>query len=189
MTVWWESLDTLGKVYACIAFPSTLILVIQIILSIVGFDGDGADIADGDVSDFAFDDGLSIFTVRGVIAFLAVGAWTGLSVSDTISPWLRVGISLAAGFAAMLAVALLFKLIMRLQDDGTLDVKNAVGLVGTVYLTVPAKRQGAGKVNVLVQERYAEIEAVSDDGESLSYGTPVQVVGVLGERTLIVTKK
>lgn len=188
MSAWWETLDVLGKVFACIAVPSTIVLIIQIVLSIIGFDGDLPEADASDLSDFAYDDGLRMFTVRGIIAFLAVGGWTGLVLDDTMVYWLRCIIAFAAGVGAMLLVALLLKLLMKLQNDGTMDISNAVGLTGTVYLTVPAERQGRGKVNVTFQDRYAEVEAVTDDTENLSYGTVITVVGVLDEQTLIIKK-
>ena len=53
MSAWWESLTLLGQVFACIAIPATLILVIQTIMSIIGVSGggDGDVDADGDVPD------------------------------------------------------------------------------------------------------------------------------------------
>ena len=51
MTEWWEALSSLGKVFACIAIPATLVLLIQTILSIIGLSGsDGdADVPDGGI--------------------------------------------------------------------------------------------------------------------------------------------
>ena len=51
MTEWWEALSSLGRVFACIAIPATLVLLIQTILSIIGLSGsDGdADVPDGGI--------------------------------------------------------------------------------------------------------------------------------------------
>ena len=52
MQAWWDALDILGKAFALIAIPSTLILVIQTILMFIGMGNDGdADGADTDVDD------------------------------------------------------------------------------------------------------------------------------------------
>ena len=43
MTEWWEGLSMLSRVLYCIAVPSTLILLLQTIFSVIGI-GDDADI-------------------------------------------------------------------------------------------------------------------------------------------------
>ena len=42
MVEWWMSLGSAGQVFACIAIPATLILFLQMILTIIGFGGDEA---------------------------------------------------------------------------------------------------------------------------------------------------
>ena len=46
MLEWWNSIGLVGQIYALIAIPSTLVLVIQTIMLIFGFGGDDID-ADG----------------------------------------------------------------------------------------------------------------------------------------------
>ena len=48
---------------------------------------------------------------------------------------------------------------MKLQDDGTIDYRNALGLSGNVYITIPANRLEKGKVNLMLQGHYMELEA------------------------------
>ena len=52
MTEWWAALSSLGKVFACIAIPATLVLLIQTFVSIIGVSGsDGdADVPDGGIT-------------------------------------------------------------------------------------------------------------------------------------------
>lgn len=48
MIRWWDSLDIFMQVLYCIAIPSTILLIIQTILIIIGYDGgDGVDGIDG----------------------------------------------------------------------------------------------------------------------------------------------
>ena len=68
---------------------------------------------------------------------------------------------------------------MRLKAEGTQRIDRAVGRTGTVYLSVPGKNSGAGKVTVKVQNRTVEYQAVSRN-EALATGTPIQVVAVVG---------
>ena len=47
MINWWNNLDTVQQVFALIAIPSTLIMVIQTIMLVIGMAGDVIDIDDG----------------------------------------------------------------------------------------------------------------------------------------------
>ena len=58
-----------------------------------------------------------------------------------------------------------------------MDANNAVGKKGTVYIRIPKKGEGTGKINVLVQESYSEFDAMSN-GEELQTGTNVLIVGI-----------
>ena len=50
MTAWWEGLSAMLKVLYCIAIPSTLLLVIQTILTLTGFGEGGAGANPSDTS-------------------------------------------------------------------------------------------------------------------------------------------
>jgi len=196
MNEWWEALDTAGRVFACIAIPSSVLLVIQIILNLLGIGMEGdVDIpdadGDGDIdfNDYVLDDGFRFFTVRGIIAFLAVLGWTGLTMLsyDNGLP-VTLLVAVLAGALAMFVIALMFRLFMKLQNDGTADIQNAVGKTGVVYLTVPPSRSEKGKVSVVFQDKLTEIDAVTDDSAPLKYGTEIVVVGISGQNTVIVSK-
>ena len=53
MIQWWNSLDTFARIYAFIAIPSTLVLIVQTILLMIGLnDGDdGLDLTDNGITD------------------------------------------------------------------------------------------------------------------------------------------
>ena len=106
----------------------------------------------------------------------------GMGVPGLLAVFLAVPI----GFAGMVGIALAVRQAVRLQYDGTLDPRNAVGLTGTVYLTVPAGRAAPGKVELTVQEQLREFEAVTDSPEPIPTGDPVRVTGLAGRSTLLV---
>ena len=130
--------------------------------------------------------GLHLLTLRGVVAFLTLFGWGGLWLCQLGLPqWLAVFLAVPIGLAGMVGVAVILQQALRLQYDGTLDPHNAVGLCGCVYLTVPGRRAGVGKVNVTVQEQLREFEALTDGGP-ISTGRPVRVVGLLEGGALLV---
>ena len=205
---WWNSLSLVAQIFYCIAVPSTLVLLIQTILMFIGMgeeaDADGADTdvsEDVDVDgneDVGFDedldpnglDGLRIFTVRGVIAFLVIFGWVGaLLESMNVALWINIPVSSVCGFAMMVLLAFIFQAIMNLRSDGTIDIRNAVGTAGKVHLTIPPARMGEGKVHILLQGSYVERDAVTDEPDPIPTGSEVVVVRVSGETTLVVRKK
>ena len=213
---WWDSLSLASQVFACVAIPSTLILLIQTILMTIGIgndsDGLGDDIAedipddmpddvpdtDGvfgdndvtDVADASGFDGLRLFTVRGIIAFFVVFGWVGLAMDATeVNIGITIPVALASGFAIMLLLAVMFRAVMKLRSDGNADNRTAVGMSGKVHLTIPAKRSGEGKVHVMLQGAYVERDAVTDGDEPIPTGSEVVVVGISGQTTLVVRKK
>ena len=209
MFAWWESLSTFSQVLACMAIPATLILLIQTILTLIGIgdngvdsdigdadiDADaadgvfGAELTDGDSDPFGLD-GLRIFSVRGIIAFFVVFGWTGILLDSlSLSPVISVGVGAVAGFLIMLLIALLFRAVMKLESDGNVDNRNALGVSGTVYLKIPPNREGTGKVNIMIQGSYCERDAVTDENEALPTGCEIVVMSLSGQNTLVVKRK
>lgn len=209
MFAWWESLSTFSQVLACMAIPATLILLIQTILTLIGIGDNGvdSDIGDADIDADAADgvfgaeltdgdsdpsglDGLRIFSVRGIIAFFVVFGWTGILLDSlSLSPVISVGVGAVAGFLIMLLIALLFRAVMKLESDGNVDNRNALGVSGTVYLKIPPNCEGTGKVNIMIQGSYCERDAVTDENEALPTGCEIVVMSLSGQNTLVVKRK
>ena len=142
---------------------------------------------DHDAGGMHGDTGLRLFTVRGLVAFFAVGGWSGIAALELgASRFVAVIAAVLMGTAALVLVALFLRWALSLQYNGTLNMHNAVGKTGEVYLTVPAKNGGRGKVNVIVQERLVELDAVTSDERALRFGERVRVVGMADENTIIV---
>lgn len=85
-------------------------------------------------------------------------------------------------------MATLFYFVSKLNDSGTLDIKNAIGTIGEVYLTVGGKRSRIGKVSVRIQGSLREMEALTDENDDLSTGTVVSVRDVTSNGILIIDR-
>lgn len=132
--------------------------------------------------------GLRIFTVRGILAFFSIGGWTAYALSDVLDPGWGLLIGAAAGALASFLLAFALRQAMKLESEGNLDYRNAIGKKGTVYIKVPHNRTGTGHVNVTFQDRFMEVDAVTDENEDLRTGTPVEITGLEKETTVIVKK-
>ena len=122
--------------------------------------------------------------MRGVVAFLTLFGWVGIALLDMHVPAvLSIFLALVAGFIAMFVVAILLKVANDLQQSGNLDTMNAIGLTGEVY--VPILENAKGKVTLIVQERFTEMDAICPAGP-LKTGQRVQVTGVVENDVLVV---
>ena len=206
-TSWYESLNTVQQVLAAGAIPATVILIIQTVLLMFGVGGHDADHGEFD-HDFSyshdfdghidhdfdhshdFDEhidhdgahhlsGVRIFTIRGLVAMFSVGGWLGIAMIDLgVSNAISVIIAFVGGFLALILVALVLKLMLSLQQGGNIDPKNAIAKTAKVYLTIPASRKGTGKVTFTLQERFVEMDAVTDFTQDIKTDSMVQIVSV-----------
>lgn len=196
MDQWWNALTLLEQVFYIIAIPATVIMVIQSVLLLIGI-GDGDvdmdlphDIPDADIPDGTEgSDGLSLFSIRGITAFFAVGGWMGVVLVKRGWPEaLCIIVAFAAGSAALLLLAWIMKKVARMQDCGNIDLANAVGRSAKVYLKIPPLRREVGKVTVTFQERLMECEAVTDSNTEILTGENVRIVGLADQSTLLVER-
>ncbi|MBR5974461.1 MAG: NfeD family protein [Clostridiales bacterium] len=151
------------------------------------------DLPDGrtyvDRADKVHGSGFRLFSMQSIIAFFCLYGWTGLIFTKAGLPvWGAAILAFTCGFVGMFLMALAMWGMLKIQSDGTMNIRNALGMDGEVYIPIPGKRETPGKVMVKVQDQLTEFEAVTDDEEKLGTGTQVTVIGITKGTTLIVTK-
>lgn len=185
---WLKNLTVMEHIFFWLGIVSTLLLIIQIILlCISGFGGDIDVDGDGDI-DVDTDSGISIFTVKSMTAFFAVGSWTGLltcTVASDKLQWLAIIFALLAGAAAMVGVAFAMRAIYKLQCNGAFEIEKIIGQQATVYVSVPPARSGRGKITLNAQGRYVELDAVTDCDSRLAVDETVEIVSTENECTVV----
>lgn len=188
LSEWWDSLSLIQQIYWGFAIPSTLLFIIQTLLTFFGADFDAEGDADIDVeSDHGV--GFQFFTLKNFIAFFTIFSWTGIACLDSdFSYGLTLIISILAGVIMMSLMAAIFYYFSRLTDSGTMSIHNAIGKIGEVYLPVEAKRANIGRVSIKVQGSLRELEAITDDSKDLPMGTVIEVTDVIGDNVLLITK-
>jgi len=75
--------------------------------------------------------------------------------------------------------------IMHLRSSGNIDNTKAVGKIADVYLTIPAKGNGMGKINLTLEERFVELNAIQEGNSPITTGAKVKVTAIVGD-TLVV---
>lgn len=170
-------------------------LVIQTILSVIGIGAESLDVGDAGGSaeavDFDADAAHSMFvhvlSIRALVAFFTFFGLGGLAGNAAgLDPRSTVFVAIGGGLASMLIVAYVMNLLVGLHSSGSLDMSNAIGKTGRVYLRVPAEKKGQGKVHVVVQGRTVEARAVTS-GPELATGSAARVVALVDAGTLEVT--
>jgi membrane protein implicated in regulation of membrane protease activity len=211
MTTWWVSLSVLQQIFALFAIPATVILALQTLMLLFGLGhhgdadgggdggdgGDGVDAHDGDAEadhhgghahkGGAHDSGLRIFTVRAFVAFFSIFGWLGIVLLDGgMNTPFAITLAFIAGVAAMIGIAYFFKAAMQLQSSGNIDIRNSLGKTATVYIPIPPNRTGKGKVTLTVQDRFIEVDAVTDSDLRLKTGTEVIGISMTDQNVLCV---
>lgn len=193
MTEWWYSLTPDAKVLWTVTLLASLIFIIQTIMTFIGaaadtdFDINSDFDAPGDDAAVHSGTGMNLLTFRNLVNFLLGFGWTAILLEGAIpSTPLRMLVATVVGVALVVMVMLLFKWITGMQQSGTIDIyKSAVDCQGSVYLTIPEKRGGEGKVQITINGAVREYAAMTD-GPALKTGTRIRVVDVVSATTLLV---
>lgn len=153
--------------------------------------GDTADVhgGDGDGHDAHAHHGSTwLFGVVSFRTLVAAATFFGLgglaSQAAELSTLWQMGISLVCGVGAMYGTHWTMRQFNRLGEDGTVRINRAIGVEGTVYLTIPAANAETGKVQLNLQGRLMEYEAVTAHDTALATGARVVVVGIEGGKLL-----
>lgn len=185
---WWQAMPFFSKIFWVFALLFSVLFLIQLVMSFIGGDG---DVSAGDADDYiGGDDGIGyqFFTIKNMIAFFTVFGWTGIAgINGGLSKGLTIGLALLAGSLMVVMMAALFRSMNKLKQSGTLQIKNAVGIIAETYLFIPAKRSGFGKIHIKVQGSLHELQAMTDDEEQIATGKLVKVTSVINDSILLVT--
>ncbi|HEX3601357.1 MAG TPA: hypothetical protein VHU84_14490 [Lacipirellulaceae bacterium] len=195
----------LSTLYLVAAIFGGTILVCQFILSLFGLGHSGADFGHhlggdfhgdthvgGSVPGHAAGDSHSdshhhlnssrlfaMLSFRTVVAASAFFGVIGLATLNSGFPaTTSFVLALSAGAIAMYGMYRLLGLLTSMDSSGTEEIANAIGLPATVYVSIPAIGKGAGKVQLSMQNRIVEYQAVTDDLEPLKTGEKVEVVAI-----------
>lgn len=180
-----ENLEPLLRTYWYIAIPASVIFIIQTIMTFVG-----GDASDGLEADFDGDmDGQSgpsqIFSLRNLINFLLGFSWTGISFYNEISNrWVLMTVATVVGLIFLFAFFFIIKQIKKLAEDNSFRFDATIGKNAEVYLTIPAKKGGKGKVLLSLNGSTRELSAITE-GEEIPTGKLVKITGLDNELLIV----
>lgn len=180
-----NSEDAYYVVVFYIAIGSFAVFAVQSLMTFFG-----GDIHDGAGADFddLHDHGspFQYFTLRNFINFLLGFSWTAVALHGVIEN--KIILTLIATFIGVGLVAMvmfMMKQMHGLAKDNTMKYENAIGKSAEVYLTIPGKNAGKGKIHVSIQNTLRELDAMTE-GDSIASGSRVTVVDVVQGSILLV---
>ena len=183
---------TLGLIFASSAVLGGILFLLWFALIMIG--GITADVFDGlfgtDFDAMGADASFKALTFQGIMAFMMFFGLAGLWVLDS---WenpnegsVAIVVGSMSGFASMYGTGKLFELFVGLQSDGTIEMDDAIGSVGTIYLRIP--EGGVGQIQVESGSAMRTYNAKTEDGQAMSTGDFAEVIDVVSS-TLIVKRK
>lgn len=180
-----ETLDPLHKSLWYIAIPTSVIFLIQTILTFFGADAsDGID-ADFDSNLDGTDAPFQLFSFRNLINFLLGFSWTGISFYKFLTPLVLVLLSLLVGILFVWIFFLVIQQLQKLSEDNSFKISNTLNKTADVYLAIPEKKSGKGKIMISVKGSFHEIDAITEN-QKIETGSVVKVVKIESDHLVIV---
>jgi hypothetical protein len=183
-----NNLEPLLKTFWFIAIPSSLIFIVQTIMTFLGTDSsDGIDADfDGDLG--GTDAPFQLFSLRNLINFLLGFSWTGISFYTTISnSSLLIVLSLVIGILFVYLFFLIIQQVQKLAENNSFNIANTLHKTAEVYLTIPGNKSGKGKILISINGAFHELDAMTEK-ESIQSGAVVKVMHIENQSILIVEK-
>jgi len=188
MEAWWAELTTTLKIFWGIAIFSTVFFVLQTIMTFAGMADMDSELGDNGGTD-ADHDAHSIaeyFSVRNLVSFFLGFSWAGIVlIEGGSSLGAAIGGGTLLGLALVAVTMGILKALASLKSDGTLSLDNAIGVEGHVTITIPGDKKRYGKVGISFQNRYRELEGITDEDQELAKGTRVKVVAIAGNQLVV----
>jgi len=183
-----QNLDPLLKAFWFIAIPTSLIFLIQTIMTFIGVDAtDGID-ADFDSNLSGTDAPFQLFSLRNLINFLLGFSWTGISFYGSISSSvLLIVVAFLIGCLFVYLFFLIIQQVQKLAEDNSFKMAETLNKTAEVYTPIPANMQGMGKVLISVKGAFHELDAMTEDQKIESHAV-VKVVRIESNSILIVEK-
>ena len=183
-----SNLDPFIKVFWFVAVPTSVIFLIQTVMTFAGVDSHDGVTADFDADLHHGDTPFQLFTFRNLINFLLGFSWTGISFYGTIdSKGIVIALSFIIGAAFVAAFFGIMNQIQKLAEDNSFKIDNALNQVGSVYLAIPERKSGKGKVQVSVKGAFHELDAITEN-DKIESSAMVRIVRIESNNLVVVER-
>ena len=198
---WYNAMPSPLQVYWVIALVTSLVFLIQMVLTFIGIGDADTDVDFGGDADFGGDTGFSdgdtldtggamqLFTIRNFINFLLGLGWGGVCLYSVIPNTIVLSlVSILVGVLFVYIFLIIYRQLRKLERNGAYHIDDCVGQTVDVYLTIPSNRSGMGKVQISFSGSVQELAALTDSEEPLRSGSKVRVLEIIDSTTVLVEK-
>lgn len=184
ITSWWDGLNLARQLFFGIGLVAAFIAFILAVLSFIGLEHhDGLDATDVDIDN----GGGGIFSVKPLTGFFLGFGWAGGMALEAGWPMIgALAAAVAAGSAMMAVIVMMFRSIIAMRSDGTVRIQDALGAIGTVYVTLPPSKASGGQVTVTFKGRQETLSALNASSRTVPSGEKIKVVEIIDTRTVVV---
>ena len=176
----------LDLLFASAALIGGILFIAWFFLLMVGglaggiLDGVGIDVDMG--ADLSF----KAFTFQGIIAFILMFGLVGLALSRSDQgDMMALFAGTVAGGASMWSMGKMFQAFHSVQSSGNMDIENAVGQDGTVYMRI--KPGEVGQIQVTIQGALRTLDAIASDASLyIKTGATITVEKIVAGRMVVV---
>ncbi len=184
-----SNLDSLHMTFWLVAIPTSIIFIIQAIMTFLGIDStDELEVSiNGDLEEGVFTP-FQQFSLRNLTNFLLGFSWTGISFYNTINnKGFLITLSLCIGTLFLYGFAFLIRQIQVLEENNSFRINETMNKIAEVYLTIPENKKGVGKILISINGTFHELEVMTENDKILT-GSIVKVVKIENESMPIVIK-
>ena len=180
-------LPRLMQIFWVCAVAGSIVMVIQLLLTIFGGGDVDTDVFAADALDASTLGDL--FTLKNFVNFFVGFGWAGVTFRQYIdsNSWLIV-VAVLFGLLFIAMFMFLYKKLMKLESNSAVGASACVGKSADVYLRIPAARSGKGKIQISLNGVAREFDAITDCTEMIPSGAVVVVEEDING-TLLVSKK
>lgn len=162
------------------------ILLVQLVIHLFGgaIGDNDLDLFEGGDADASF----KILSLQGLSGFFTMFGLVGLALlwENHVAPLFAAAGGFAAGLITTWVMSKIFSWVKGLQSSGTMQMKDALGVSGTVYTRI--QKHKPGKVTVVVRQRLLTLDACTEEESTLEQGDRVIVQAIEDDGSLRVSR-
>lgn len=181
---WWDQMNMARQVFYGIGLVAAFMALVLAVLGFLGMEHhDAIDATSADLDH----GGGGIFSVKPLTGFFLGFGWAGGMALEAGWPLMgALAAAVLAGAAIMALIVVMFRTIVAMRSDGTVRIEDAVGAVGTVYVSLPPSKTAGGQVTVNFKGRQETFAALNATAQPVPSGEKIKVVAIIDGRTVLV---